>query len=186
MTGGSDRKSQSIRTDTEAMIALVRAQRRLEDRAALVVQQSVAPAPRLDLGQQHGNVAAAVDLAFHEVDGGRDQAAVRAVQYLELIPRIPLSPLLAQPLGRLRIDFDGDRDDLATKAHRGLQRSLGHTTDRDDRNYDHAPRGGSGHRLARYLAKSQLFARVLVVPFDAVHPARRARVLETSAARRLQ
>src|ERR1700722_9082874 len=122
----------------------------------------MAPAPWLDLRQQNSHVAAAVDLVFHEVDGGRDQAAVRAVQYLELIPRIPLSPLLAEPLRRLRIDFDGDRNDLATKTHRGLQGALRHAADRDDRNDDHAARGGGGHRFRRYPAKSPLFARVLV------------------------
>src|SRR6516225_11694901 len=83
------------------------AKRRREDGAALVVEQPVAPAPGLDLGEQHGDIAALFDLCSHETDRRSDQAPVRAGQDLELQAGIPFVPLMAQPPSRGRVDFDG-------------------------------------------------------------------------------
>jgi hypothetical protein len=51
-----------------------------EQRASLVVQDSVAPAPRFDVGEQDDNEASLFDLGSDETDGGCHQGAVRAGQ----------------------------------------------------------------------------------------------------------
>jgi hypothetical protein len=51
-----------------------------EQWAALVVQDSVASAPRFDVGEQNDDESSLLDLGSDETDGGCHQGAVRAGQ----------------------------------------------------------------------------------------------------------
>jgi hypothetical protein len=64
-----------------ATIASVRANCGGEQRAALVMQDSVASAPRFDVDEQDDDEASLLDLGSDETAGGCHQGAVRAGQH---------------------------------------------------------------------------------------------------------
>jgi hypothetical protein len=92
---------------------------------ALVVQNSVATAPGFDLAEKDGDMSALLQLAAHQSDHRWNHASVRAGQYSEINPRVPLLPLLGEAISLGGVDVDGYRNDFAPQAHRRLQGTLG-------------------------------------------------------------
>ena len=62
---------------------------------------------------------ALLQLASYQSDHRWNHASVRAGQYLELDPRVPLLPLLGEPASLGGVDVDGYRNDFAAQLQSG-------------------------------------------------------------------
>src|ERR1035438_4065533 len=107
-----------------------------QQQAPLVLQDPVTPPAWLDLGDEHGDLQAALLCLPDVVDDRVHERAVRAIQGLQRYPRVPAVPVSAEgrALGGVGVDANGD--DVIAQGQRRVQGVLGELADVAD-GYDH-------------------------------------------------
>jgi hypothetical protein len=89
------------------------AQCRGKEKTTLIMQNSVATAPRFDLAEQDGDMPALLQLASHQSHHRWNHVSVRAGQHPKINAGVPLVPFLGETLSLGGVDVDRYRNDFA-------------------------------------------------------------------------